>query len=119
DPKAGLLLIPPSQTGPPELAGAGMKVSDKPGLLVRKYGEGTVAYIPWNATANYWEQATTSISLLFNELIDQLIEGRRQVITDAHPLVEISLMKNTDKNVLTLHLINNTAQLHGSGNRLI
>src|SRR5690606_4600947 len=50
---------------------------------------------------------------------DHLIDGRRQVITDAHPLVEISLMKNTNKNVLLLHLVNNTAQLHGAGNRLI
>lgn len=119
DPSASLLLIPPSQTGPPELAGNGMKVSDKPGLVMRKLGKGTVAYFPWNITAQYSGQATSGILSLFNELIDHFIGKQRQVVTDAHPLVEISLMKNTDKNVLLLHLINNTGQLHGASNKLI
>lgn len=119
DPSASLLLIPPAMSSPPELAGNGMKVSDKPGLIIRKYGKGNIAYVPWNAGAQYSAQATTSISLLFNELIDHLINRERELITDAHPLVEISWMKNTDLNVHLLHLINNTGQLHGSNNILI
>jgi hypothetical protein len=119
DPAANLLLIPPAMSSPPELAGNGMKVSDKPGLVIRKYGKGSIAYIPWNAGAVYSSQANGSINLLFNELIDHLTKGERQVITDAHPLVEISLMRNTDQGALLLHLINNTGQLHGANDTLI
>lgn len=118
DASASLLLIPPAMSSPPELAGNGMKVSDKPGLIIRKYGKGSIAYLPWNAGAQYSLQATESISMLMNELIDHL-SLERQVITDAHPLVEISLMKNSDLDATMLHLINNTGQLHGSGNKLI
>lgn len=119
DPTASLVLIPPAMSSPPELAGNGMKTSDKPGLIIRKYGKGSIAYIPWNATAQYSAQASTSINLLLNELIDHLIDNERQVITDAHPLLEISLMKNTDEDVQLLHLINNTGQLHGSQEQLL
>ena len=119
DPTAGVLLIPPAMSSPPELAGNGMKVSDKPGLVIRKYGKGTIAYIPWNAGAMYTSQASTSIYLLVSELIDHLLDGKRQVITDAHSLVEISLMKNADKNATLLHLINNTGQLQGSNDGVI
>lgn len=118
DASASLLLIPPAMSSPPELAGNGMKVSDKPGLIIRKHGKGSIAYLPWNAGAQYSTQASESISMLVNELIDHLM-NERQVITDAHPLVEISLMKNTDLDVTILHLINNTGQLHGAGNKLI
>ncbi|MBN2349791.1 MAG: beta-galactosidase [Bacteroidales bacterium] len=119
DTSAPVLLSPPAMSAPPELAGNGITISNKPGLVIRKFGEGTLAYIPWNITAMYNEQASSSIELLLNELTDYLLEDSRQVITDAHPLVEISLMKNTDKNVLLLHMINNTGQLHGSHSQLI
>jgi hypothetical protein len=119
DSAASLLLIPAAMSSPPELAGNGMKISDKPGMVIRKYGKGMIAYIPWNAGAMYSSQAIGSINLLFNELIDYFLENKRQVVTDAHPLVEISLMKNSDQNVMLLHLINNTGQLHGSSDKLL
>ena len=117
DATAPIVMIPPARSTPPELVWSNMKNSDKPGLVIKDHGKGKMAYIPWDASAVYFQHATTSIRILFEELIDHLNESR-QIYSDAHPAVEISLMKKNDGTHL-LHLINNTGQLHGFHNQVI
>lgn len=100
-----ITLIPPSLFAPPELVHVDMKDTDKPGLVIVKRGEGTVAWIPWDLGALYYRLSLTAHAGLFRDVVDHL-DLHRQLETNAHPLVEITWMRQGDHELL--HFINMT-----------
>lgn len=99
-----LTFIPPSMYGPPELVHVDWKDTDAPGLILKPVGKGTVAWFPWNLGALYYLHSSEAHAGLMRDLIDHLLPHGRQLKTNAHPLVEITLMNQGDRNFV--HLVN-------------
>jgi hypothetical protein len=66
-------------------------------------GKGTVAWIPWDLGALYYRESLPAHAGIFRDVLDRLIP-EQQLETDAHPLVEITWMKQDGRQLL--HLIN-------------
>lgn len=105
-PKPLLTLIPPSRFGPPEKVWTDKVETDKPGLLLAEFGKGRLAYIPWDIGALYYRHSSTGHASLLADLIDHLLPQGRQLKTNAHPLVEITLMRQPGRGRALVHLVN-------------
>jgi hypothetical protein len=103
DAKAPLTLIPPSMIGPPEKVHVDWKDSQQPGLVSRAVGKGTVAWIPWDLGALYYHASLPAHAGLFRDVVDRL-NPKRQLRTNAHPLVEMTWMQQGDRKLL--HVVN-------------
>jgi hypothetical protein len=101
-----LTLIPPSMFGPPEKIHTDWHDTDKPGLLMASHGSGEVAYLPWDLGALYYRNGSRAHAALFSDLVDRLLPSGRQIRTAAHPLVEMTLMEQPQRNRKILHLVN-------------
>jgi hypothetical protein len=98
-----LTLIPPSMIGPPEFVHIDIKDTDTPAIVTESIGKGEVVWIPWNLGGLYYRHSLPAHAGLFRDVFDRL-QPRRQLQTDAHPLVEMSLMRQSGR--MLLHLIN-------------
>ena len=103
DGASALTLIPPSMIGPPEFIHIDMKDTDTPAIVTRRMGKGSATWIPWNLGALYYRHSLPAHAGLFRDLLDRM-DLRRQVRTNAHPLVEMTLMRQGGRTLL--HLIN-------------
>jgi hypothetical protein len=104
DAKGPLTFIPPSMYGPPELVHVDWKDTDAPGLIVKELGKGTVAWLPWNLGALYYMHSSEAHASLIRDLVDSLLPRGRQLKTNAHPLVDITMMRQGDRHLV--HLVN-------------
>jgi Hypothetical glycosyl hydrolase 6 len=102
---APLTLVPPSMIGPPELVHIDQKDTAVPGIVTRQVGKGVVTWIPWDLGGLYYRLSLPAHALLFRDVVDQL-NPERQLKTNAHPLVEVTLMKQGGQTLV--HLINMT-----------
>jgi hypothetical protein len=107
-PGAALTFVPPSIIGPPEKIHTDMKDTDSPGLILGKRGAGEFAWLPWDTGALYYRHSLPAHAALLRDLVDRLLQGNRQLRTNAHPLVEVSLMRQQGRTLL--HIINLTGQ---------
>lgn len=98
-----LTLIPPSMIGPPEFVHVDMKDTTKPGIVFASKGRGTIAWIPWDLGALYYRESLPAHAGVFRDVFDRL-HPSRQLQTNAHPLVEMTWMKQDNRQLL--HLIN-------------
>ena len=98
-----LTLIPPSMIGPPEFVHIDMRDTDTPAIVATPIGKGSAVWVPWNLGAFYYRLSLPAHAALFRDVFDSL-EPHRQLRTDAHPLVEMSVMRQDDRTLL--HLIN-------------
>ncbi|MCW5977591.1 MAG: hypothetical protein KIT09_05920 [Bryobacteraceae bacterium] len=105
-PKPALTLIPPAMFGPPEKVWADKVETDKPGLLIQDLGKGKIAYLPWDAAGLYYRYSSHAHSALLSDLIDHLLPSGRQLTTNAHPLVEITVMRQPKRNRTLVHFVN-------------
>jgi hypothetical protein len=103
--KPALTLVPPAMYGPPELVGADARETDAPGLILAPYGNGGVAYLPWDIGSLYQELSSPPHRALIADLIRQL-QPKPLVRTNAHALVEISVMRQLAKKRTLVHLVN-------------
>jgi hypothetical protein len=101
-PGAGLTFIPPSMFGPPEYIHADMRDTDAPALV--EFASGKAVWLPWELGALYYRHSLPAYAGLFRDLAARLLSGKSQLRTDAHPLVEISFMKQGGRRFL--HLLN-------------
>jgi hypothetical protein len=101
-----LTFIPPSMYGPPELVHVDWKDTNAPGLILKSFDKGTVAWLPWNLGALYYRHSSETHAGLVRDLVDHLLPQGRQLKTDAHPLVEVTLMTRGDRHLV--HLVNLT-----------
>lgn len=100
---SALTLVPPSMFGPPELVHVDMHDSDKPGLAITTRGKGQVAWIPWDLGRLYYRESLPAHRALFRDVMDKL-KPHRQIITTAHPLVEMTWMQQNGRQLI--HVIN-------------
>lgn len=101
-----LTLIPPAMFGPPEKVWVDKVETEIPGLLFAGHGQGRIAVIPWDVGALYYRHSSTAHGALMSDVIDALLPDNRQLRTDAHPLVEFTLLRQPRANRTLLHLVN-------------
>jgi hypothetical protein len=99
-----LTFIPPPMYGPPELVHVDWRDTDSPGLIEKQVGTGSVVWLPWNIGALYYMHSSEAHAGLVRDLIDHLLPHGRQLKTNAHPLVDITLMRQGDHH--QVHLVN-------------
>ncbi|HYE73943.1 MAG TPA: alpha-amylase family protein, partial [Blastocatellia bacterium] len=87
-----LTLIPPAMFGPPEKVWVDKVETQIPGLVLSDYGKGRIAYIPWDVGGLYYRHSSLGHGGLMADVIDHLLPQGRQLKTNAHPLVEITVM---------------------------
>ena len=98
-----LTLIPPSMIGPPEFVHVDMRDTDTSAIAIRRLGKGRITWIPWNLGGLYYRLSLPAHAGLFRDVLDRL-HPQRQLLTNAHPLVEMTLMRQQGRTLL--HLIN-------------
>jgi hypothetical protein len=98
-----LTLVPPSMIGPPEFIHIDQKDTQTPAMSAFAVGKGQIVWVPWDAAGLYMRHSLAAHAGLLRDLIDGLMP-RRQIRTDAHPLVEMSLMRQGARTLL--HLVN-------------
>jgi Hypothetical glycosyl hydrolase 6 len=103
-----LTLIPPAMFGPPEKVWGDKVETTVPGLVFADAGKGRVAYIPWDVGGLYYRHSSQGHAGLVADVIDRLLPDGRQLRTDAHPLVEITLMDQPARRRTLVHLVNVT-----------
>jgi hypothetical protein len=95
--------VPPSMFGPPEKIHVDMKDSSKPGIVMTGVGKGKLIWVPWDLGASYYRYSLTTHAGLLRDLVNALL-AQRQIETNAHPLLEMSLMRQGKRTLL--HLVN-------------
>ena len=102
-----LTLVPPSMIGPPEFVHIDMKDTDKPGIISKRVGSGEAVWIPWDLGALYFHESLPAHAAIFRDVLNRL-NPNCQLRTTAHPLIEMTLMRQNGRNLL--HLVNMTGQ---------
>jgi hypothetical protein len=97
-----LTLVPPSIIGPPEKIHTDMRDTEIPGLV--ELDGGRVAWLPWDLGGMYYRFSLASHGSLFRDLVNAMLGAKRQLETDAHPLVEFSLMRQDGQT--RVHMVN-------------
>ncbi len=103
DGSKSLSLVPPSMIGPPEFIHIDMQDTNQPGIVYKELGRGQIAWLPWDLGALYYRVSLPAHAALFHDVVDRLYP-KRQITTNAHPLVELSWMQQGNRHLL--HLIN-------------
>jgi hypothetical protein len=99
-----ITFIPPSMYGPPELVHVDWKDTDDPGLLIKEIGKGKLAWLPWNIGGLYYRHSSEAHAKLLSDLVDTMLPQGRQLKSNAHPLVEITFMRQNNRQLM--HFIN-------------
>lgn len=105
-PQPALTLIPPAMFGPPEKVWTDKVETTVPGLIVTALDKGEVAYVPWDVGGLYYRHSSPPHSALVADLIDRLLPHGRQLRTNAHPLVEVTVMEQPARRRTLVHLVN-------------
>jgi putative glycosyl hydrolase-like family 6 (GHL6) protein len=103
-----LTLIPTAMFGPPEKVWADKVETMVPGLIVGQHEQGKFAYLPWDVGGLYYRHSSPAHAGLIADVIDRLLPNGRQLKSDAHPLVEITLMDQPSRKRMLIHLVNGT-----------
>jgi hypothetical protein len=103
---SALTYVPTSPTIPMEKVGEGMVDTAKPGLHLAAYGSGQLAYIPWDIGDLYYRAGYVNHAALIGDLIDHLLPNGRQISTNAHPMVQITLQRQRHAARTLVHLVN-------------
>ena len=103
-----LTLIPTAMFGPPEKVWGDKVETTVPGLMFADSGKGRVAYIPWDIGGLYYRHSSQGHAGLMADVLDRLLPDGRQVSTNAHPLVEITVMEQPSRGRTLIHLVNGT-----------
>lgn len=103
-----LTLIPTAMFGPPEKVWSDKVETTVPGLVFTDHGKGRAAYIPWDIGSLYYRHSSEAHRGLLADVIDQLLPGGRQLRTNAHPLVEMTVMDQPERGRTLIHLVNGT-----------
>jgi hypothetical protein len=103
-----LTLIPTAMFGPPEKVWSDKIETDVPGLVFTDHGKGQAAYLPWDVGALYYRHSSEAHRGVLADVIDRLLAGGRRLRTNAHPLVEMTLMDQPARGRTLIHLVNGT-----------
>ena len=64
--------------------------------------------MPWDVGGLYYRHSSEAHAGLMADLIDRLLPDGRQIRTNAHPLVEMTVMDQPARNRTLVHLVNGT-----------
>lgn len=98
-------LVPPSAYGPPEKVFIDTEESTWPGVVLHTYGSGRSACFPWSIGGLYYRHGSPGHRQALLAVLLELLNGRRQITTNAHPLVEMNVFRRPDGSYL-LNLVN-------------
>lgn len=98
-----LSYVPPSMYGPPEFIHIDIRDTAKPGIVVTEKGKGRVAWLPWDVAGMYYRLSLPAHGGVLRDAVNELLP-QRQLRTNAHPLVEMSLMRQRNRTLL--HVVN-------------
>lgn len=101
-----LTLIPPALGAPPELVWLDKQETKIPGLWRGTHGDGRIVWIPWRPGAPYYRYSSPGHADVVIDLLAQLLPEGRQLRTDAHPLLEVSLMRQPARERTLVHFVN-------------
>ena len=101
-----LTLIPTAMFGPPEKVWSDKVETTVPGLVFANYEKGRLAYMPWDVGGLYYRHSSPGHAGLMADVIDSLLPSGRQIKTDAHPLVELTVMDQPHRQRTLVHLVN-------------
>ena len=96
-----LSFVPSSMIGPPEKIHVDMTNTNKTGIVF--FNDGRAAWIPWDLAGLYYRHSLPAHAGVLRDVVSRLLP-KRQLRTGAHPLVEMTLMRQRDRHLL--HLIN-------------
>jgi hypothetical protein len=96
-----LSFVPSSMIGPPEKIHVDMTNTNKTGIVF--FNDGRAAWIPWDLAGLYYRHSLPAHAGVLRDVVDRLLP-KRQLRTSAHPLVEMTLMRQRDRHLL--HLVN-------------
>ena len=103
DGSQSLSLVPPSMYGPPEKIHVDIKDTNTSAIVQAKLGQGEVVWIPWELGALYYRHSLPSHAGLFHDVVARL-DPKPQIRTDAHPLVQLTLLRQGQSR--QVHLVN-------------
>ena len=103
-----LTLIPTAMFGPPEKVWSDKVETTVPGIVLAEHGKGRAAYIPWDVGGLYYRHSSETHRGLLGDVIDRLLPAGRQLRTNAHPLVEMTIMDQPARGRTLVHLVNGT-----------
>ncbi len=98
-----LSFVPPSMFGPPEKIHVDITNTNKTGIVF--FGGGRAAWIPWDLAGLYYRHSLPAHAGILRDVVNRMLP-ERQIRTNAHPLVEMSLMRQGSRTLL--HLVNLT-----------
>jgi hypothetical protein len=101
-----LTLIPTAMFGPPEKVWSDKVETTVPGVVTIGHGSGRVVYVPWDVGGLYYRHSSPAHAGLMTDLVDRLLPHGRQLRTNAHPLVEMTLMTQPALRRTLVHLVN-------------
>ena len=105
---SALTLIPTAMFGPPEKVWGDKIETRVPGLVFADYGKGRLAYIPWDIGGLYYRHSSQGHAGLMADVIDRLLPHGRQLKTNAHALLELTVMDQPARRRTLVHLVNAT-----------
>jgi hypothetical protein len=85
-----------------------------PGIVLTDHGKGRAAFIPWDVGGLYYRHSSEAHRGLVADVVDRLLPGGRQLRTNAHPLVEVTVMDQPGRGRTLIHLVNGTGH-HDTG----
>ena len=107
--------LPETRFGPPEKSYYTQdNITDYPGLIANTYGKGKTVLIPWSLGEQYHLKGHYMHRTLFVAALQNLLTVRRDLVTDASPLIEITHMGNRNGAFEWIGMINHSGQIGGS-----
>ena len=105
--------IPPAMIGPPEKCYY-TEVTEIPGLITNKFGEGKTAFFPWRLGSIYHHKRHYGHAVLVMSALQNLLGYEQEIKTEASPMIEIARQKSKTGDFEWYGLMNHTGQL-GNG----
>lgn len=107
--QAFLRFVPVGMYGPPEKCYY-TEITDRPGLIVQRSGDGICAVLPWQIGSQYFRFPTHAIAHLFQEVLNGALELHSSIQLEAPPTVKISAFTRKDYPALLIGLVNLSGQ---------
>lgn len=107
-----LKLVAPHAFGPPERCYY-TQVTDRPGYVVNRYGQGQAIYLPWLPGALFHRQGYPNTTDFIADLLEK-VAGLPPVKGKLSPMVEVTHFTRTDGAHDLVHLINGSGHFGNS-----
>ncbi|NHN29009.1 alpha-amylase family protein [Paenibacillus agricola] len=111
DSQAYLGYIPPCMFGPPEKCYI-TEVTNEPGLIYYRYGQGETAVIPWTIGRHYEKLSNHGHAMLLKTVLEDLLGISSSIkVINGSPLVEVSAHHQLNGAYDLVHTVNLSGQL--------